>query len=386
MILAAILTAALGGVELPEEIRRMAEGARGAPAELGADILIRLAESPMVRERVAKRGLLEEAFELAAGARYQLTLSSVRDDRDSWEHHVSEALGLGLSRTALRGRVVRRMLAVDAATAMKLFERMEMPAPGPMRCTDTLAPQVTEYYFALKELLRRGFTEGERRRGLDFGLVSERVRRMRSPFDLEPMAEIIRDGNWTKEQLQDLANGYGLALGVMQADGRSFQRAANFGLQQRVFELARRFVKNGVAPLGLIGGWRQFLVRHGGGVRCGSGGVVEQLAKGFNEGLRELGGVREFLPVIGAEEMSGAKAEEYGKHRDAGAFHRRCVELRELGDWAGLAAVLRESKVRVTSPAEWYLRVRDWQKGGGTAPGDGLMDVYLELERVVRPR
>jgi hypothetical protein len=193
------------------------------------------------------------------------------------------------------------------------------------------------------------------------------------------MAEIIRDGNWTHAQLQDLATGYSLTLAAMQSDAATFQRAAGNRLQQRILELARRFVKNQTAPGPLIAAWRQFLVRHAAGPRCAAGGVVDQLGRAFNESLLELGGARSLLPPIRPEDLIPAAMEAPAPPPAPGEFHQTCARLRT--DPPKLIMLLKISPVRKASPPEWYLHARA-VLNLPEAGEDPLLAAYAELERI----
>lgn len=318
---------------IPQELYFVLDAAREAAPEVGADLLLRLAGSPRVRERGAKRELVEEAFERARESRREYTLGS--------------AEGISLSRVALQSRAVRRMIGVDAVRALRLYRQMGVTAPPGARCGDREAATAVEQTQALKELMRRGFLDSERRRGADFDLLSEAVAAARAVEQLESLAELIRDGSWTQGQLERLAASYASGLAGMEPDAQ----IPGFGLQQRIAELARRLVKAGIEPRPLLEAWRTFLVRRLTGVRCaGSPGRLEAMAAAFNESLRQIGSPKVAIEAIGAGEMRAARIEE---GTAAGTARRTDAEqwldklLAALA--AGEAEALKRSPDRLTA-------------------------------------
>lgn len=328
--------ACLVAADLPEDLRQPVEVARQAPAELAADLLIRFSGSPKVRERGAKRELLEEAFERAQAARYA---SAVEGDGP-----VEEALRLGLSRVGLQTRVVRRMISVSPVRAERLFLSIEKPDSRTLTCDAAVVPSWAEYHAAFHDLLQRG--------GAGFPFITAQVRSIRSPEELEPIAERIRAGSWTDAQFRELVDGYALALRQMAAGPLAFHRAAGVGLQQQIFELTRRIVIAGRSPRLLIEAWRRFLVSHMSGTPCEpAANFGAKMVAGFNESLLDLGHSRGAVAEISAEETRAVGIARLGR---LGGHHR--LTAVSPSNSAPLVSRLTDSLARA-NPLEWRLRL-----------------------------
>lgn len=261
------------------DVQRLVDMARAAPPELGADVLIRLSASPKVRARGEKREMLREAFAIARGAKFD----------HAWRasgHGDDAALALGLSRSGLQARAVRRMVAVDPPDAVRLMGLMAKPDVAAIECSAALVPVVVEYFQALREVTRRAFLDSERRRGLDFVLVRAAVGSMRSARELEPVAQLIHEGAWSREQLDSLVGDYARLMADMDSDGLLF--AAGFGLQKQVAELIPKLVRAGLSPRELSIAWRSFLVRRLGGERCGGDEVLRRMMAAYNDVFRRM--------------------------------------------------------------------------------------------------
>jgi hypothetical protein len=107
--------------KLPEPYQSLVELSHSTPPEFAADALLRLAESRKVQDKNALRGLIEEAFRLAAVASLPVKMRGLPNLVDTRADRLNEAYALKLDVPSLQSRAVIDMLAVDAPKARQLF-------------------------------------------------------------------------------------------------------------------------------------------------------------------------------------------------------------------------------------------------------------------------
>jgi hypothetical protein len=114
--------------KLPEPFRSIADLARGAPPEFTADALLRMVESGKLADQDARRALMEEAFQLAAAAKFPCECKGLPGTTtDTASGSLSQAYALKLDVLSLQSRAVRDMLPLDPAKARELFGQIARP-------------------------------------------------------------------------------------------------------------------------------------------------------------------------------------------------------------------------------------------------------------------
>lgn len=314
-----LLLAPLSAQEHPS--RNLADAARSIQPELGADVLIRLVESKKISEVPQRIKLLEDAFALAAAARYPLRLRGIASWTDNREWALDRGLALGLSATSLRVRVVKAMLPLDPPRARRLFDTITVQL-APLSCKDTYDYDLHDYFEAVDAILTSGFTPAERKKEADMVWFGDKIRSISSPYQLEEVALILENERWPKRQLEFLISGFSLIMKQMTADPLSLQRKMNYGLQQRMFNLSRVLLKHEIPTLPLLDAYRTLLVRAMRGTRCvppkrPSSDSYTEMVKLFNSDMRKLAPVgSEPIAPITTEESQPVATEESGQVHD----------------------------------------------------------------------
>src|SRR5581483_2775490 len=148
---------------LPKNIQELVDRARSVPPEFAADVLLRLAESDLVKDADAKRDLIEEAFRRAAGAQEPVKRLSLRpgggDTRVSFQ---ARAFAQDLDGLTLQSRAVIDMVKVDKAKAREMFRQIPVPHVPKLNCADMLVYDVSAFYEALGEVAGNTFSAKER--------------------------------------------------------------------------------------------------------------------------------------------------------------------------------------------------------------------------------
>jgi hypothetical protein len=209
--------------KLPEPFRPIADLANAAPPELAADALLRLVESGKLADQNARRALIEQAFQLAASAKFSVRMEGLSGTTtDTASGSLSQAYGLKLDAISLQSRAVRDMLPLDASKARDLFGQMVKPTLAPLTCDDALIYQPSDYYQALSAVVNGGFTPNEKAKEEHVNLLLEALAQVASPSQLVPLAEAIQAASVSAMQHQVLWARFTGLLENMQPDDRSF--------------------------------------------------------------------------------------------------------------------------------------------------------------------
>lgn len=114
------------------QVETLAALAAQMPAEIGAEVLLRLADSPGVPGK-QQRVLIEQALAYSSGAVYpvRITLTpSVNERSDSDIGMLHIALTDGIGALSLRSRAVRQLLKVDPKAAWEAFDSISPKFPA----------------------------------------------------------------------------------------------------------------------------------------------------------------------------------------------------------------------------------------------------------------
>src|ERR1700733_7616543 len=209
--------------KLAEPFRAIADLAGGAPPEFAADALLRLVESGKLADQNARRALVEQAFQLAASAKFQVRMEGLSGTTtDTASGSLNQAYGLKLDVLSLQSRAVRDMLPLDPSKARDLFGQMVKPTLAPLSCDDALVYEPSEFYRALSAVVNGGFAPKEKAKEEHINLLLESLSQTTSPSQLAPLARAVENTGVTAVQQQILWVRFNGLLESMQPDARSF--------------------------------------------------------------------------------------------------------------------------------------------------------------------
>lgn len=243
LLLASSLLAA-EAPKLPEPYQSIVDLAGAAPPEFAADALLRVVESNKIPKRDTKRDLVEQAFRLAAMAKFQIRMHGVAGTLvDTRSGYLSRAYDLKLDALSLQSRAVRDMLPIDSAKARELFQEIPRPALPPLTCYDPLFYDVSDFYQTLGAVVQSAFTPQERKKEEDLNFLLDYMGQVSSPAQLAPVARLIKSASVSSQQRDILwTKFYGL-LESMQPDGRSFSAALD-DIKSEILPAPRRPSRN----------------------------------------------------------------------------------------------------------------------------------------------
>jgi hypothetical protein len=225
LIWAALICTAMPAeiAKLPEPYQSLADLARGAPPEFTADALLRIIEQGRLADKGARRDLMEEAFHIAAGAKFPVRMQGLPGTTtDTASGSLSRAYALKLDALSLESRAVRDMLPLDSANARKLFGEIARPMLAPLTCDDALVYDLSDFYQALGAVVNGTFTPKERAKDEHLNFLNDYLGQATSPQEIEPLAQVIPSVGATPQQREGLWARLGGLLESMQTDERSY--------------------------------------------------------------------------------------------------------------------------------------------------------------------
>ena len=306
------------------EVRHLAEEARRLPAEFAADALLRLA-SAGTESAEWRRAQIEDAFNLAGSAsrRFKVTGRSASGEPRNLDAFAGE---LGLDTLSLQSRAARAMLSRDAGRARELFQQIVLPAPEETPCGSAPA-DLAPYYEAASQILSRGFTPEQRRRGEPFQLAMSLVRGVKTAEQLGPTARMIREAGLIGGESHAAIAAFAEALSQLRAADVTFSAAVwRDGLLDQVSALASTLESAGASVEPLAQGLRRFLVSHLTGARCAS--ADESAALGVRDAFnRRYGSLTEPIAI---EETRPAGAAQVAAQASEPGFREITNQLRRL--------------------------------------------------------
>jgi hypothetical protein len=219
-----VATLILGGApNLPQPYQSIVELAQSAPPEFAADALLRVVESGKVADVNTRRDLVEQAFRLAASAKFPVRMRGVPGSTvDTRSGNLSQAYDLKLDALSLQSRAIRDLLSIDPAKARELFLTMPKPALAPLSCGDALVYDVSDFYQTLASVANSTFSRAEREKEEHINFLVDYLGQATSPAQLAPIARVIRTVNITLVQREILWNRFNGLLEGIQPDDRSF--------------------------------------------------------------------------------------------------------------------------------------------------------------------
>jgi len=193
--------------KLPEPYRSLVDLAQAAPPEVAADALLRVAESGKIKDRDSLADLVEQAFRLAAAAKFPVRMRGLPGTTtDTRSGFLSRAYDLKLDAVSLQSRAVRDMLAVDKPRAVALFREIPPLALAPSTCEDALVFEVSDFYRTLLGIANAAFDEKQRAKEEHVTFVLDYLGQVTSATQLQPLSGAIQNMTLTPEQREILTN------------------------------------------------------------------------------------------------------------------------------------------------------------------------------------
>jgi len=168
--------------------------AAAAPPVFYAQALLRVAESPGLKDKEWKLELIDRAFQSAAAARnsIQKRLTNAKDENSTREGRIANAGKLGLDRLTLQTRAVKAMLTVNPKHARELFAAIRRPAPAQPQCNDALVDDSASYFDTALNLAAVSFTSEERKRDDVALFLNDLLVQIASSVEIRPATNMVK--------------------------------------------------------------------------------------------------------------------------------------------------------------------------------------------------
>jgi hypothetical protein len=315
-----------------DPVAAILDQARGTRVEIFADVIFHLLDTSRIpdKDRVP---LLEEVFLRADEARQTMPMRSAipvemgprpspetvtRDGQTITLYRsatpapgskmVAVPAQLHLDALAIKCRVVKALLAIDAKRARDRFEQIAAPHTGKPDCTAGIIFDPTGYYDALAAVVTQGtFTAKEQEKKVPFWMLENAIRRVQTSIEIIAAARNFSQLAHTPDEALVMSSAFAAALG-MDDSNRNFTAATKgTNLVDAVLIANDRFVKLGASPQTMMTALRSYLVRHLSATRCADNGNApyETSLQAFATAI----GLQTAIPPITAEEIIPAKVE-----------------------------------------------------------------------------
>jgi hypothetical protein len=360
---------------------------RGAPAELAADALIRLAALDQLPKK-RRIELLEQAFQSAAASPVPYKKRSALTNAQAPSAFLERAYALDLDALSLRLRAVQALLPLDPQRARARFEDIPPIDLPNLTCDDFMAYDVSRYYQVLAEVAAQGFTAKEAKEEEPIKFLT-RYAAINYPAQIAPEARILANLSIPDSTFQSLVTAFAGNLSRMGGDDRSFTDAAREA-GPAIAALAQASARRGLTPVVVLGAYREFLVGHLTAARCDesdSAGASADPADYFNSHLRTAA-------VGSIDEAERTPSKREGKPQGlASCDSPECRNIRAQYQslvFTDSGKAVQESE---RQSIDWQIRVRDflsalaaWTDGSGVPPIQHFrekIDFYNQLIAIV---
>jgi hypothetical protein len=223
--------------KLPEPFQSIRDMAGAAPPEFAADALLRVVESGKLADRGARRDLIEQAFRLAASAKFPVRMEGLPGTvTDTASGSLSQAYSLKLDALSLQSRAVRDMLPLDPAKARELFGEITRPTLAPLTCDDAVVYEPSDFYQALSAVVNGTFSQKEKAKEEHLNFLIDYLGQAASASQLAPLAQAVQSASATAAQHQILWARFNGLVESMQPDDRTFSASlpalSNLGMPE----------------------------------------------------------------------------------------------------------------------------------------------------------
>jgi len=296
-----LATAALAAAA-DDPIAAIIDQARGAPAEIFADVAFRLLDSNRVAEK-DRVPLLEEVFLRADEARQPVPTRPAEIPPP-----LPRTVGLHLDALSIKCRAVKALLAVDGKRARARFGEITPPHIPKPDCKGAILLEPTVYFETLADVVTRApFTEEEQQKQVPFWMMADAVRRIQTSLEIIAAARNLSHLVHRQNDALAMSSAFAAALSIDDCN-RNFTAAMNHtNLVDAVLMAADRFAALGAPPQTMRAALRSYLVRHLTASRCedSPGQEYETSLSLFNSTLAG----QTVVPPISEEETKPAKFE-----------------------------------------------------------------------------
>lgn len=335
-------------VLLPPQVQSLLDRIPSAPPEVGADLLIRLAASGKVTDKLQRIDLLKEAWALAPRAklRFRPSYRAGPGFTDSLSGMLSMAGDLKLDTLSMQVKALRAMRPLDAKRAREWFAEVPAPAPPSLTCADYVAYSVEDYYLLAAEM--------------DFAEALRAVRQVTTPPQALAAVDLVLNWKGKREERVQMASALAGAIKVMRSDSRTVIGSPLWklpaGAARPLDRLMVKLREEESSALPLLDAWRTFLVVHSSGKVC-TDFTAAQNVKHFNEVQLKAAGVTTEVAAITEEEVKPAKVEgtlgdiQFWSDGRTAAIMKEYKDLRFGGGEDMLPLEVRRG-------SEWELRLR----------------------------
>lgn len=244
------------------DVDRLSAFAAQMPPEIGADLLLRLADSPGGSGK-QQRILIQHALAYASRAVYpvRITLTpsvTQRSDSDVGMLHI--ALTDGIDALSLRSRAVRQLLKLSPKSAWEAFDSISPQIPAGT-CDAAFGYDAGHYWQTIRALYESMSVRDAKERERAALFLEGALRRCASGAELSAAASTLVDIKAGSEEMQRFVLAYSSAMNAIQLDARSFEHLAIQGTFDALKILADK-ADGTTTGITLLRAVRSFLVRH----------------------------------------------------------------------------------------------------------------------------
>ncbi len=349
----------------PSDIDAVIDLARGAPIEMAADALIRVAALDQVPKK-RRIELLDQSFAMAASAPQPYKRRGAFPHPNGPAAFLNRVYQQDLDANSLQLRAVEGLLPLDPVRARQRFQDMVPLQLPPLTCEDFLVYDVDRFYTVLERVAVDTFSPKEIRDGEPGKFLARYLARTASAVEVAPAARLLAGAPLTDPEFQSLVTAFAGTLGRISGDDRSFTYAAapTAAALQALADQARH---RETSPVVLLQAYRQFLVSNLSGARCADSEPLDPAVL-FNDKVQPP------VQPISPDEVKASKVEGKAKGADW-CEDPECLAVREKYH----ALMIREDgqvyQPRERESTQWQARVRDFlgvlvswtQSSGATA-------------------
>jgi hypothetical protein len=259
------MAASASATTRPAIFADLADRARAQPAEFAADALLRIADAPTLTDVAWKRGILEDAFHLAAGAQQPFARRNWTGSPGSL---FDKAYAQGLDACTLQCKAVHAMLAIDYKKAREMFGDIPAPQIPRLSCDDALVYDVSIFYATLGEVAARAFSAKEVAAEEPFQLLLRYAADATSPAQAAPIARMLVGASLKSAQFEALVNSFAGAVQQLSGADRAFSATISGGADAAIGGLSAECARRRINAQPLLEAWRAYLARQLSGARC----------------------------------------------------------------------------------------------------------------------
>lgn len=246
-----------------DPVAAIIDQARGAPAEIFADVVFHLLDGNRIAEK-DRVPLLEEVFLRAEEARQTMPIRPAA----IVPAPVNRAQ-LHLDALSIKCRAVQALLNLDGKRARGLFSQIAQPRVSKPDCKDSVLSDPTVYFETLGAVATRApFTAEEQKKKVPLWMMADAVSGIGTSLEIIAAARNLSQIIHSEGEALAMLTAFATALGIDDSN-RDFSAAAqNSNLVDAVFVANDRFTRLGALPQTMQAALRGYLARHLTASRC----------------------------------------------------------------------------------------------------------------------